>query len=142
MLAIRAFGRFADEGSVAFMTCSAHSVHRHLPQDFIAGGDFRHREPLRLRPRAWVRRRVHGNGRHRLRRHGFILRLGLGFLWRFAREARTFFAAGMRAVAADFLGPEGDLAAMTVSMNAQAHRFLHSSRVAFPCRGPLAGFEG
>jgi len=141
VLAIRAFGRFADECSVAFMTCPAHSMDRCLPHDFISSWNLWHHEQLRFRPRPRIRSRIHSNSRHRWRRCGFSLRLGLGFLGRFARKARTLLTAGMRAVAADFLGPESDLAAVTLTMNAHAHRFLHSARVAFPHRGPLAGFE-
>lgn len=141
MLATRAFGRFADEGGRALMASSTDSMDRGLPHDFIAGGDLWHHEQLRFRPRTWIRRRIDSNRGHRLRRCGLGLGLGLGLLQRLVRETRTFLAAGMRAIAADFLGPESDLAAMTLSMNAHPHCLLHSSRIAFPDRCPLAGFE-
>ena len=139
VLAIGAFSRFADKRCVASMACSADAMDRRLPHDFVAGGHLWHHKELRFRPQARIWCRVNGNRGCRLRRCG--LGLGLPLLGRLAGEARTFLAAGVRAVVAYFLGAESDLAAMALSMDAHSDSLLHSPSIAFPYRCPFTRLE-
>ena len=145
VLAICTFGRFSNEGCIALVARSAYAMDWDLPHDLVAGEDFWHHEQLRFRPWAWIWCRIDNSSGNRLRRCGLGLGLSLGLsllvLRRLAREARTFLAAGMRAVAAHFLGAEGDLAAMTLTMDAHTHCLLHPSRITFPDWCPLAGLQ-
>ena len=120
MSAVGALVDLAWEKCVAHMACSADPLRDRLICDLFTSCSRGYGQRFQIQSR--VR---HCSSRTACGCHPFSLLL----LCSLRREARTFFAAIVLAVAADLIWTEGGLAAMACTVHTHANLLLHALRV-------------
>ena len=132
MLAAFASSCLGSKHLLAFVAVAPDTLFGVFAVDFVSSLAIHHRESLGARFLVVFDCRGHGGSR------SFLALCVLGTLgW----EAGAFLATIMGTVVADFLGTEGGLAAVALTVDSHADLLLYSLCVASSGRGPLAWFE-